>query len=252
MNEQLKALLKDAVSDADLGGNELPLIDLYVDQIISLISDRTQMGAERYRDRVLTKTMINNYSKEGLIKPIKGKKYAREQVLQMLYIYALKGTLSIGEIKRLLYGIYHAEDGFDGTALGECYDRFLDMKENNRAGCIETLDALMQKNGLDPENERDYFLTILGAVSLSAYFKSAAEAMLEARYPDPDVDEKEKKEAEAEEKHRKEAEEKASREAKKTADRERAEKQKAAKIEKKKNSQKKPDGEPDTEPAKEE
>ena len=200
MTDELKALLTDAVSDSDLHGAEIPSINLYLDQIISLISDCNARGAERYRDRVLTKTMINNYSKEGLIKPIKGKKYTREQVLQMLYIYALKGTLSIGEIKRLLYGVYTAEEGFDGGALEACYDRFVAIKENNRAECVEGLDELMRKNGLDPENERDYFLTVLGAVSLSAYFKAAAEAMLEAHYPDPDAKKNEKNDKDKNEK----------------------------------------------------
>ena len=45
----------------------------------------------------------------------------------------------------------------------------------------------MGTNDLDPAKEPDYFLTVLGAVSLSAYFRSIAEAMLEARYPDPDA-----------------------------------------------------------------
>lgn len=187
MTDDLKALFTDAVSDADLHGNEIPSINLYLDQIISLIADCNAKGAERYRDRVLTKTMINNYSKEGLIKPIKGKKYTREQVLQMLYIYAHKGTLSIGEIKRLLYGVYAAEESFDGDALEACYERFLAIKQSNREECVDALDRLMATNALDPAKEPDYFLTVLGAVSLSAYFRSIAEAMLEARYPDPDA-----------------------------------------------------------------
>ncbi len=187
MTDDLKALFTDAVSDADLHGNEIPSINLYLDQIISLIADCNAKGAERYRDRVLTKTMINNYSKEGLIKPIKGKKYTREQVLQMLYIYALKGTLSIGEIKRLLYGVYAAEENFDGNALEACYERFLAIKQSNREECVDALERLMATNALDPAKEPDYFLTVLGAVSLSAYFRSIAEAMLEARYPDPDA-----------------------------------------------------------------
>lgn len=239
MNDELTALLKDAVSDADLRGSELPSIDLYLDQIISLVTECTAKGNERYRDRILTKTMINNYSKEGLIDPIKGKKYTREQVLQMLYIYLLKSTLSIGEIKRLLHGIYSADPGFDGSALEECYDRFLAIKESNRAECVRAVGGLVERNGLNPEKERDYFLTVLGAVSLSAYFKAAAEAMLEARYPDPDAEERAKKAALAEDKKKRETEEKASREALKAASRSKAAEEKAEKSEKKKTEQKK-------------
>ena len=34
--------------------------------------------------------MINNYSKAKVITPVKGKKYTKEQIIQMLIIYQLK------------------------------------------------------------------------------------------------------------------------------------------------------------------
>ena len=91
-----KALLdtvNDALNEAELRSDEIPAIDLYVDQILNLINDKLGEGSERYRDRVLTKTMINNYSKDGIITPVKGKKYNKEQIVQMLTVYTLKGTL---------------------------------------------------------------------------------------------------------------------------------------------------------------
>ena len=68
---------------------DLPDLDLYMDQITTLFADKTQEP-----EGLLTKTMINNYSKDGLIKPIKGKKYSKEHILQMLLIYWLKQTSS--------------------------------------------------------------------------------------------------------------------------------------------------------------
>lgn len=187
MQDDLRSLLTDAVSDADLPLAEIPSIQLYLDQIISLITDHNAKGSARYHDRVLTKTMINNYSKVGLIAPIKGKKYSREQIIQMLYIYALKSTLSIGEIRQLMLGATMPDGGLNGETLLCCYDRFLEIKQANRSESISTMERLMEANQLDPQKEQDYFLAILGAASLSAYFKAMAEAMLEAHYPDPDA-----------------------------------------------------------------
>ena len=65
--QELEMLVREAVRDADLRAAEIPAIDLYVDQITSLTTDKLKEGAERFHDRVLTKTMINNYSKDGLI-----------------------------------------------------------------------------------------------------------------------------------------------------------------------------------------
>ena len=114
--EEFKGLVSDAVNDTELKSSDIPAVDLYVDQIIKLHSDRLREGSERFFDRQLTKTMINNYAKDRVITPVKGKKYTKEQIIQILFIYSLKGTLSIGEIKRMLDGAYSIE-GFDGAAL---------------------------------------------------------------------------------------------------------------------------------------
>ena len=99
--KEMEALIGEAVRDADLRPEEIPAIDLYLDQITSLMAEKLKEGSPRFEDRILTKTMINNYSKDGLISPVKGKKYSRDQILQMLLVYSMKNTLSIGEIAAL-------------------------------------------------------------------------------------------------------------------------------------------------------
>ena len=74
--QEMERLIGEAVRDADLRPEEIPAIDLYLDQITSLAAEKRREGSVHYRDRELTKTMINNYSKDGLISPIKGKKYS--------------------------------------------------------------------------------------------------------------------------------------------------------------------------------
>ena len=181
-----KALLdtvNDALNEAELRSDEIPAIDLYVDQIINLINDKLGEGSERYRDRVLTKTMINNYSKDGIITPVKGKKYNKEQILQMLTVYTLKGTLSINEIKRTLKGAYET-DGFDGESLRELYDRHLDIKDVNREYAKMALDEIIERNGLDMESDVDYISAICALVAFSAQLRNMAQAMIDDRFPD--------------------------------------------------------------------
>lgn len=79
--EELYQIAKDAVNEAELKSDEIPAIDLYVDQIINLVAEKLKQSSERFHERQLTKTMINNYSKDGLITPVKGKKYTKEQVI---------------------------------------------------------------------------------------------------------------------------------------------------------------------------
>jgi hypothetical protein len=129
--EELKALIEDAVNDTDLRVGDIPSIDLYLDQITSLMSDQISKGSPRFHDRILTKTMVNNYSKDGLLSPLTGKKYSKEQFLQMLLVYAMKNTLSIGEIKQVLQSVYALEE-YDKHFLENAYERYLDEKQRMR------------------------------------------------------------------------------------------------------------------------
>ncbi len=194
--ELMAQLTANAVGDADLTSSEIPSLDLYIDQILTLVSGKTAQSSERYRDNHLTKTMINNYSKEGLIMPVKGKKYTKEHIIQMLLIYSLKNSLSIGEIKRLLKGVYL--EGFDGDTLTECYDRFLGIKSESRTRAGETAAALIAEEELDLEDSRDFCIALLGIVACSAYLRNIAVEMLEARYPVPETS-KDKKQKESDE-----------------------------------------------------
>ncbi len=204
-------LIADAVNDIDLKSNEIPAIDLYVDQIINLHTDRLRDGSERYRDRQLTKTMINNYAKDRVITPVKGKKYTKEQIIQILMIYSLKGTLSIGEIKRMFDGAYSIE-GFDGAALVKLYDRFCATKQNNREYSDRVVAEMLEKNGLNIENDEDFLIALSSIVSMSAYMKNIAQALIDKKYPEPEPEpekEKEKeKDKEKKKKKKSEAEEK--------------------------------------------
>ena len=180
--EELDNVVKDAINDAELESSKIPTIDLYVDQILNLINERLQEGSERYYDRQLTKTMVNNYSKEGLITPIKGKKYNKEQILQMLTIYTLKSTLSINEIKRLLQGMY-AVEGFDEQELTKLYDRHLQIKEVNREYAFEALNGIIERNLLDISDDLDYISLVCAIAAFSSHLKNIAQAMIDDRFP---------------------------------------------------------------------
>jgi hypothetical protein len=205
MNEkELYTHITNAVSDADLSDTEIPAIELYLDQILSLVTDKNSASAERYRERALTKTMVNNYSKDGLISPINGKKYSRAHIIEMLLVYNLKNSLSIEEIKRVLTGV-REECGFSGEELVSAYHRFLSLKASNRSRAGDAVKHLIQEDELSAEDDKDFFLLLLDIFSLSAYLKEIGRELLEHRYEDLALREHERKEKEdAEKRERKE------------------------------------------------
>jgi len=87
----LKDIADKKLWDEPLQSDKIPEIDLYMDQILSLTEDKG-----------VTKTMINNYSKEHLIKPLKGKKYSKEQIIQILCVMNLKQSMALADIRELM------------------------------------------------------------------------------------------------------------------------------------------------------
>ena len=224
---ELEAVVADALNDAELKAEEIPAIDLYVDQIINLVADKQKEGSERFLEKQLTKTMINNYSKDGVITPVKGKKYTKEQILQILTVFSLKSTLSIGEIKRMLGGAY-AIEGFDAKSLEAMYSRYMQIKDDNREYAKAIIDVMIDGHGLDIERDEDFLAAISGIVSMSLFLENVAHAMIDAKYPEPkepDPEEKERaKELERERERAEKEEKEKAREREKEREREEKEK----------------------------
>ena len=213
-HKKLIDIAADATNHAELTSKDIPAIDLYVDQIINLVSGKLEEGSDRYKSRQLTKTMINNYSKDGVITPIKGKKYTREQIIQILYVYSLKNTLSIGEIKRLLHGAYDIKD-FDTDRLSDLYDGYQDINRQAREQSLGFLNTgILDNLSLDPQNDADYITIVCALVAMSAHLKNIAQAMIDEKFPEP-VDNEDEDKKEKSEKKEKNKEEKAKKKEKK-------------------------------------
>lgn len=82
---------------------DIPNIDLYMDQVTTFMDRKLkQTTRDPENDKILTKTMINNYAKNNLLPPPVKKKYSKEHVLLLIFIYYYKNILSITDIQTLL------------------------------------------------------------------------------------------------------------------------------------------------------
>lgn len=102
--------------------NELPNIDLYIDQVVSYLenylSNYIKNENEKKSDKIITKTMINNYVKHEVINPPINKKYNREHIAYLFVIFILKQNYSIDEIKKLI------SLALDTSSIEDAYNRF--------------------------------------------------------------------------------------------------------------------------------
>lgn len=82
--------------------SELPNLDLYLDQLVTILEKYLKDYIGNKDETIITKTMINNYVKQGLIKPPKKKKYSRLHIATLLVICTLKQIYSISDINELM------------------------------------------------------------------------------------------------------------------------------------------------------
>jgi len=109
--------------------DEIPGIDLYMDQVKTFMENHLSSSKRHPEDKVLTKTMINNYAKNHLLTPPVKKKYSREHILMLTFIYYFKNIMSINDIQVLLGPI--AEEFFPGNGslkLQEVYQEIMDLE----------------------------------------------------------------------------------------------------------------------------
>ena len=98
----IKSVLKNLSKTEYIKPDEIPNIDLYMDQVTTFME--AHLGdAKRFEDdKILTKTMINNYAKNDLLPPPIKKKYSKEHIIALIFIYYYKNILSIKDIKKLI------------------------------------------------------------------------------------------------------------------------------------------------------
>ena len=168
---------------------DIPDIDLYMDQVIQLFESKFQMSKRTAEEKVLTKTMINNYAKGKVFFPIKNKKYSKRHLILISLIYQLKGTLSISDIKTILEPLNKKiiDEDFQ---LDDLYASFLHLTEQNTHQFKQDiLESITEANnegvhiGEDLDNEEDeYFKRLLLIASLShmsQLYKRAAEQLVD-------------------------------------------------------------------------
>ncbi len=108
---------------------EIPNIDLYMDQVTTFMEEHLAASKRHSEDKILTKTMINNYAKNHLLPPPVKKKYSREHLLILTFIYYFKNILSINDIQVLLAPLtekYFSQE--DGIQLTDIYEDIMNLE----------------------------------------------------------------------------------------------------------------------------
>ena len=156
--------------------NEIPDISLYMDQLTSFIDEKLLSFKREENDKLLTKTMINNYTKNRLLPPPDKKKYSKDHIMLLVLIYFYKNVLSFADIERLLHLGFYKYFGNGDENLAKLYDILVKSEKNKKDELVldlkKRLDLSAKKiSDMDDENENLQVFTFLSDMVMEVYFK---------------------------------------------------------------------------------
>lgn len=134
--------------------DSIPNIELYMDQVTSFIDGQLAGSKRSEDDKLLTKTMINNYTKHDLLPPPVKKKYSKEHLLTLIFIYYLKNIVSINDIHSILKPITENYFGNkDGYNLEDIYAEIFRMEKEEST---KVLKEFSKKYSISKETFADF------------------------------------------------------------------------------------------------
>ena len=158
---------------------DIPNIDLYMDQVTTFMESKLKNTSRNPEaDKILTKTMINNYAKNDLLPPPVKKKYSKEHVLMLIFIYYYKSILSINDIQTLLKPISdrYFQSG-EGLNLSDVYEEIFGLEksqvESMKKDILEEFEISRETFKDAPSEDQEFLqlFSFIGLLSFDVYVK---------------------------------------------------------------------------------
>ena len=183
MRKSLNLILKQFSELDYVHPEDIPNIDLYVDQVTTFIESQLSSLKRDEDEKILTKPMINNYTKNHVLPSPDKKKYSKDHVLTLILIYYLKSFLSIKDIQTLLEPI---TDKYFGTeselSFYELYEELVAQGNGQSKALIKDVIAkynAMQNAFSDAPEEDQEFLRNFGFICMLSFDVYIKKMMIE-------------------------------------------------------------------------
>ena len=177
MNQSTRDLLRAAAKEFSelsyIRPEDIPDIPLYMDQITSFMDAKLETCKRHPDDKILTKTMINNYTKNKLIPPPEKKKYSRDHLLLLIYVYYLKDFLQISDIQTLLQPLEEHFFQKDGElSMPDIYETAVEIVSGQKEEMMKDLVRrfeIARKAFPEAEKDEENYLQIFSFVTLLSF-----------------------------------------------------------------------------------
>jgi hypothetical protein len=197
--KELSQLINKISFTDEIKLSDIPDIDLYIKQVEEFLTGKLSHLKRSDKDKILTSTMINNYTKDQLLmKPTKSKQYTKQHIILMILLYYLKQILSLEDIKRMfeiiLKDMSTTDD--DVISLEDIYsvfvelqndklDNFSDVISKNLSAVREKIMNINIQNSEDEKKDREmaeWFLLVITLVAQAHAHKRLAEIIIDKHF----------------------------------------------------------------------
>ncbi len=206
---EIKAQIDEWIKLDYIFPEDIPSIELYMDQITTFMDKQLHGNKRHEEDKILTKTMINNYSKNALLPPSDKKKYSKDHIILLIYIYYLKNFLSINDIQNLLQPMTDSYfQKSSGTTMADIYTDLFALEQQYGIKVRESIQEVYEIADKQFEASDDYLKTyaMITMLSYDIYAKKQlVEKLIDSLHEDP-VSKAELKEAKERAKQKEKAE----------------------------------------------
>ena len=143
--QQIKKEIREWIRLDYIVPKDIPDIELYMDQVTNFMDAHLYHNKRGEEDKTLTKTMINNYTKNKILPPPEKKRYGKEHIIILIYVYYLKNVISITDIQKLLYPMTErffnkSEDSTEEKSMSDIYESIYELEK------AEYFNTLLQNN----------------------------------------------------------------------------------------------------------
>lgn len=162
--------------------DDLPNIDLYMDQVTTYLNNKFIATKRHENDKLLTKTMINNYAKSRILPSPEKKKYSKDHIIILTMIYFFKNIISINDVTKILSPLiekyFHNED----TPMENIINNFLDYINNQNLANPASIESGCSENifdGINSNDDNEEYLHTLSIITSLSYDMFIRKIMIE-------------------------------------------------------------------------
>ena len=205
-HDLVNSILKSLDRIEHIKPTDLPNIELYMDQVTTFMDERLKNTTRNPGgDKILTKTMINNYTKSHVLPSPEKKKYSKDHVLTLILIYYLKSFLSIKDIQTLLQPVTDKYFGTESTlSFYDLYEELVALGTGQAKALIKDVvskyNAVLNSFDDAPEEDQAFLqnFAFICMLSFDVYIKKMMiESLIDLNTEDKKGDKKEEKKGDA-------------------------------------------------------